>query len=39
VGLLAVGILAYRNRDLREFFTQGMEPEPEPLKVAEVHEA
>lgn len=39
VGLLTVGILAYRNRDLREFFTQGMEPEPEPLKVAEVHEA
>ncbi|WP_458123322.1 MFS transporter [Paenibacillus sp. Z3-2] len=36
-GLLVVGILAYRNRDLREFFTQGSEPEP--LRVVETHEA
>ncbi|GIO85793.1 MFS transporter [Paenibacillus faecis] len=37
IGMLAVGILAHRNRDLREFFTQGKEPEP--IRVVEAHEA
>ncbi|GAA0134962.1 MFS transporter [Paenibacillus sp. YSY-4.3] len=36
-GLFVVGFIAYRNRELREFFTQ--DAEPEQVRVAEVHEA
>ncbi|MGG4552527.1 MFS transporter [Paenibacillus humicus] len=36
-GLFVVGFIAYRNRELREFFTQ--DAEPEPVRAVEVHEA
>ncbi|MDR0268639.1 MFS transporter [Paenibacillus sp.] len=37
IGLLVVGFIAHRNRELREFFTLGSEPEP--VRSFEAHEA
>ncbi|MNI74965.1 hypothetical protein D3C73_1310830 [compost metagenome] len=35
--LLVVGVIAHRSRELREFFTQDLKPEPD--RAVEVHEA